>query len=145
LARWLRMIGFDTAHEPGIDNRCLMRTAQEEQRILLTRIAAVWRAYKGEMVFIRSDHWRKQLRQVIGACGVPGQRFTLFSRCTKCNEPVIPIDKESVVGKFPDYVHSTQDLFHMCPTCRRIFWKGTHSRNVMAIMDSITWKAPNAS
>ena len=41
LARWLRLLGYDTAYENDADDLYLARRARAEDRILLTRDRAV--------------------------------------------------------------------------------------------------------
>jgi uncharacterized protein with PIN domain len=41
------------------------------------------------------------------------------------------IGKNNVRDRVPPYVYATQELFHDCPSCGRLYWKGTH-RDKMA-------------
>ena len=50
----------------------------------------------------------------------------LFQRCVECNCPLEDAPKEETKGKVPEYVFQTQEVFKRCPSCKKIFWKGTH-------------------
>jgi uncharacterized protein with PIN domain len=50
----------------------------------------------------------------------------IYTRCSRCNEAVVPIVKEQVRDHVPEYVFATQDHFVRCPRCRRIYWPATH-------------------
>ena len=38
---------------------------------------------------------------------------------------------ESARGRVPDYVFATQETFVECPGCTRLYWRGTHWRNMV--------------
>jgi uncharacterized protein with PIN domain len=40
------------------------------------------------------------------------------------------VDKEGIRLQVPAYVFKTQSHFKRCPGCRRIYWGGTHRRNI---------------
>jgi uncharacterized protein with PIN domain len=33
--------------------------------------------------------------------------------------------------QIPPYVHRTQKRFFQCPSCRRIYWRGTHQKRIL--------------
>jgi uncharacterized protein with PIN domain len=76
------------------------------------------------LVFVTSDHFREQLRQV--ATEVPLVRDAAFSRCLECNEPLAAVEREAARERVPRYVFDTQDAFSCCPRCRRLYWPATH-------------------
>lgn len=126
LAKWLRILGFDTAYSPVIPDDELSAMARAESRVLLTRdtkLLARWAG--GPCLFIRHDAPSRQLSQVLRELHLDPRR-RLFSRCLICNRPVVPVDREEVRGRVPQYTFDTQQAFSQCPQCRRIFWAGTH-------------------
>ncbi|RME40127.1 MAG: hypothetical protein D6793_00070, partial [Thermoflexia bacterium] len=65
LARWLRLLGYDTAYENHADDLELARRARAEGRILLTRDRAL-AARKGlRALLIESEDVQEQVRQVV--------------------------------------------------------------------------------
>ena len=130
LATWLRLIGQDAIYGSQLAGRSLIRQARSEGRIVLTRDRRVVRAASDLCVLIvASDDFREQLRQVLLVCHV--DPFTaLFTRCTKCNTPVIAVPRGEVADHIPPYVFSTQEHFARCTRCHRIFWSGTHCERV---------------
>jgi len=52
------------------------------------------------------------------------------TRCVHCNEPLLQTTAEEVAGDVPAYVLQTQTVFHRCPACGRVFWRGTHWRGI---------------
>lgn len=132
LARWMRILGLDTLYFQEIEDRELIRAAVEEGRILLTRdtrIAAEPR--DAECLFVGSDNWIEQLRQILSAYDLRVSPEKLFTRCLLCNSPLSPIGKDDVKERVPPFVFRTQEEFVRCPTCDKIYWQGTHVSHVL--------------
>jgi uncharacterized protein len=135
LAKWLRIMGYDTLFpEDSTDNE-LVRIALRENRVLVTRDAGIAQrraARLGQMrvVHIADDHLRGQLLQLVRELNLSPDNG--FSRCVRCNEILKAVDKAEVAHRLPPYVHRTQSQFMECPRCLRLFWRGTHWSNMMA-------------
>ena len=134
LAKWLRVLGYDTLFpREGGDNQ-LVRIALQEGRVLVTRDAgiALRRAVRlGQMqvVHILAHDLRGQLRQLVRE-----QQLSLnggFSRCVRCNDPLHRLPKGQVAERVPPYVLESQSTFMECPSCLRLYWRGTHWTNMM--------------
>lgn len=127
LAKTLRMLGFDVAYDPFVEDRELVERARDEGRVLLTRDTGVTgRRNLPRCVFIVSDHLREQLDQVARELGLRFHRSAALTRCMVCNERLVRAPKESVRGEVPPYVYQTQEVFVRCQGCGRIYWRGTH-------------------
>jgi uncharacterized protein with PIN domain len=126
LARWLRVLGYDTAYQAHIADTDLAQQAIQEQRILLTRDRALLRAWRLENVCLVQDTMPLvQLRQVVRQFELPWNEG-LFSRCMLCNNPLEPVSRQDVSNCVPLYVLQHQRCFVRCPTCGRIYWEGSH-------------------
>jgi len=130
LARWLRIMGYDTLFIKNIDDGRLVDIALEEERVILTRDTQIMarRAISNGMlkaVLCREDDPGEQLRRVVETLQLDC-RSALFRRCLECNEVLVPRDKEEVEGLVPPYVFRTQAQYMQCPACQRIYWRGTH-------------------
>jgi uncharacterized protein len=130
LVKWLRVIGQDVIYGPHLTGYGLIRAGRAEGRLILTRDRRLKQKQPPPFVFIESDHYREQLRQVIKECGwKPGQG--LFTRCVTCNTVLQPRSKETVEKIVPPYVFSTQEKFSWCLTCQRVYWPATHLEKMM--------------
>jgi uncharacterized protein with PIN domain len=130
LVKWLRVIGQDVIYGPHLTGYGLIRAARAESRLILTRDTRLKQKQPPPFVFIESDHYREQLRQVIQECGLkPGQG--LFTRCVACNTVLQPKSKETVEKLVPPYVFSTQEKFSWCPECQRVYWPATHHEKML--------------
>ena len=134
LAKWLRIMGYDTLFpEENSDNE-LVRIALRENRVLVTRDAGIAQrraARLGQMkvVHIKDDDLRRQLQQLIRDLDL--NLDSGFSRCVLCNHLLDPANKEEVARRLPPYVLQTQSQFMQCPQCQRLYWRGTHWSNMM--------------
>ncbi|MBD3426932.1 MAG: hypothetical protein GF409_06855 [Candidatus Omnitrophica bacterium] len=126
LAKWLRILGYDSVYYRDSDVAGLVIRALREKRILLTRQADLEK-YKGiKDVIIEHDHVEDQLEQVTGSLGLSFSEEDMFRICVECNSPLEPVEKEKVKGRVPEYVYRTHKQFKQCPECDKIFWKGSH-------------------
>jgi uncharacterized protein with PIN domain len=132
LAKWLRILGYDTAYLPQLSPQGLLREGRRQGRILLTRDTRLLRQKDAPpLLFIRGDHFREQLRQVVAECRLAPMP-SLFSRCAECNQVLEEVAKETIQDQVPEYVRQTQDVFHRCSECHRIYWGATHKDQVLA-------------
>jgi uncharacterized protein with PIN domain len=130
LARWLRVLGVDVSYSNRYADEEIIRIAESEARIILTRDAGLAaRARRMSCIFIESDHYKQQVRQVTAALGL--KEFAVFTRCLECNTTLEHVEKELLVEKVPAYVYKTQDRFAVCPSCNRIYWHGTHTDQML--------------
>lgn len=139
LGKWLRILGYDTLFFNPADDNALLRVAQQEGRVLLTRDTGLARrraVRRGlvRAVLLESDDWRHQVRQLARDLGLSPVPDT-FSRCVRCNTVLLPAERGSVAGLVPPYVFATKDRFMVCPDCSRIYWRGTHWDRVREEID----------
>ena len=127
LAKYLRFMGYDTYYPTGnLSDNALIKIAKEEGRIIITRDKELARRSKGFLV--KSDNYEEQLREVINYFNLNAEN--ILSRCSVCNEPLVPVRKEEVKDKVPAYVYEHNEEFYMCPKCHRIYWYGTHTERI---------------
>lgn len=141
LAKWLRIIGQDVICGQHLSGQGLARMAASERRVILTRDRKVYRRNRDQSIFIRDDHFRGQLKQVVEECGLD-PFGGLLTRCVECNEPLQAIAREQVADTVPPYVYETQEVFSLCPGCRRVFWAATHQQLMVEELKRLGFVAP---
>lgn len=124
LAKWLRILGFDTLY---LDHPSLPEIMERvaEGRIFLTRNRKVFQHVPGA-VFISSDDWKAQLEELVERGCVEAGEARWFTRCILCNELLIGVSKEEVDRSVPEYIRQTAPSFARCPLCGKIYWPGSH-------------------
>jgi uncharacterized protein len=134
LARWLRFMGYDTAYpEPGPD-RTLIERARAEGRVLLTRDKELARRIP-DAIQIRSDDLEEQIQEV--ARVLPLRLIDPLSRCSLCNELLVPAAPQEVKDIVPAGVQSRHQAFWRCPSCHRVYWQGSHWDKMVARLNDL--------
>ncbi len=146
LARWLRMMGYDTLFFRDIDDGQLVELALREGRVLVTRDTQIARrrvAVSGRLrvVLTRDDDPKRQLRHVMEELNLDW-RGTEFTRCLECNRPLLPRGREEVKDLVPPYVFRTQAQYVQCPSCGRVYWQGTHWQRMKQALEEMRAGAP---
>ena len=130
LAKWLRMMGYDTLLFDDADDWQMVRTALAESRVILTRDTQIMKrgvitSGRLKATLIQSDEPEYQIRQVVETLNLDCQSG-LFTICLECNQPLVKRSKQQVRDRVPPYVFQTQSQYMECPGCHRIYWRGTH-------------------
>jgi uncharacterized protein with PIN domain len=135
LARWLRILGFDTWYFREIDDQHLLRLHAETGRVLLTRDTKLVRSQGiGVHVLVRNDRWEVQLREVVKGLSLDLIPERLLTRCLLCNGLLKGLLPEEAYGRVPDYVAQSTSEFRGCDSCGKVFWAGTHRRHIAEVV-----------
>ena len=127
LAKYLRILGFDTYFEIDIPDNKLLKIALVEDRIILTRDSKIPKIRNAKnFVWIYSSDPLEQVKEVAQKLKLKIEPERFFTRCLECNGVLEKIEKEKVKDKVWPYVYKTQENFVSCPNCNRIYWPGTH-------------------
>jgi uncharacterized protein with PIN domain len=137
LAAWLRMLGFDTTYAWDVADSEVVRRANSEGRIVLTRDRPLSRNQAVRVLYVQSRLVEKQVREVLTALALRVKRSLLFSRCALCNSPLQPVDKESLKERIPASAYHHYALFAICPACDKIYWAGSHYQRVLAALGDL--------
>lgn len=140
LARWLRMLGYDTKYSRDYEDWQLLRIAEKESRILITRDRGLyWRARRRGLntVLVEGDDIAKRLYAV--AIRYPIRLYVDFglTRCSICNTPLVKVDKEEVKDKVPKPVYEKYHDFCICPRCGKVYWRGRHWIKIEEILAQV--------
>jgi uncharacterized protein with PIN domain len=137
LLKWLRILGFSAVLERDIDDCAAENSLDVKKALHLTRSRLRPPAKWKFSVRIQSDTVFDQLKEIIQSGAITREHLRPFSRCIDCNAIIEDIDPERVRGRVPDYVFETHTQFKCCPVCYRIFWQGTHLKNMNAVIDRL--------
>ena len=144
LARYLRMLGFDARWRNDERDEEIARVASAEHRIVLTRDAGLLkRRIVTHGYRVREADPRRQLAEVSHRLDLFGS-IAPFRRCLCCNALLETVRKEDVAGELPPRVRERHDAFRRCPSCRRVYWAGTHHQHMERLIadllaDSRPW------
>lgn len=126
LARYLRLLGFDTLYRNDYDDRAIIRLSVDEQRIILTRDKGLLK--HGEVTrgyWLRNTAPLEQLREIVDAFDLR-RDVRPFTRCVQCNGELENVDKQQALDRVPPRVAEIFDEFARCRGCGRMYWPGSH-------------------
>jgi len=136
LAKWMRLLGYDTSVFSKEAGREMLRQADAEDRIVLTRRRdMVHRQFPGILFLITDVIVSKQLKTVIEKFSLKINRQKMFWICLECNQKLHNVEKDEVRDLVPPYVFENCDKYNQCPRCGKIYWMGTHPRNALSFME----------
>lgn len=137
LARWLRILGYDTVYHTFAEDDHLLEQARSENRILLTQDGPLFeRAPQDCCIHIDHNTLEDQMAQLVQTLGLTLDREP-FTRCLTCNTPLVQITPQEARDQVPPYVFQTQKRFFKCPTDNQVFWRGTHVDRMDEHLDRI--------
>lgn len=132
LARRLRLLGVDTAYDNDRDDPSLVRQANAEQRVLLTRDRGLLhRRALHAGAHVHADHPDTQLQEILHRFAPPLHPWT---RCPTCNGTLTPATPTEVADRIEAGTRATYDTFARCTHCDRVYWPGAHHEDLQDIV-----------
>lgn len=140
LARYLRMLGFDTLYRNDFEDDEIIQLALKDKRIILTRDLGILKnGSVSHGFFIRSDRPSRQITEVIS-------RFDLQNcprrpcRCIGCNGEIQLADKDNVMDLILENTRKYFNEFYRCNSCGKIYWEGSHFKKIKEKVDMLLRK-----
>ncbi|OPY27706.1 MAG: hypothetical protein A4E31_01088 [Methanomassiliicoccales archaeon PtaU1.Bin030] len=123
LARWLRMMGYDTAYARDVTDAEVLRRARAEGRTVLTRDHQLAKRAGEQGLLVESDDLEDQLIQVSTTLGLSFEES--YTRCTICNGELRNATLEEG-ARAPPRVRESQERLYVCQECGQLYWRGSH-------------------
>ncbi len=140
LAKWLKILGFDALYFSKIEDSDLLVLAQKEGRVLLSRDnGLIGKSRNIKTLFIESEDWNTQVEQVLNEFEL-WEDISPYSRCIECNVELRDLPKKKARNLVTPFVFEQAESFALCPECGRVFWKGTHHRDMEFKIEEILKK-----
>lgn len=137
LAHLLRMAGFDTLYDNGYLDSEIAAIAVREERIVLTRDRELLKRRSiTHGCYVRALKSTQQLREIFVRLDL-ARSARPFTLCLHCNAPLHTVDKSQVLQRLPPSVRERYQRFSTCDICQRVFWEGSHWRNMRALLDEL--------
>jgi hypothetical protein len=141
LAAGLRMLGLDCLYQSQALDDELYQEALTESRYLLTRDRRL--LMRKDLVLgylVRSLDPKVQLDEVSRRFGLP--RWAVpFRRCIRCNDLLQPVDKRAILERLEPLTRAYFNEFRLCPSCRQIYWKGSHFERMQTTIADVLARA----
>ncbi len=136
LARWLRLMGYDTEYAKDVEDTILLDIARDKGSRLLTRDKQLAERAGDIGFYIESDDLDTQLRTV-------SAKFHLEpdperARCTVCNGELRMISREEAQGHVPAGALENNTVFYVCSGCGKFYWRGSHWKNITKRLEEVS-------
>ncbi len=126
LARYLRLLGFDTRYDRCFADANIAAISRAERRIVLTRDKGLLK--RNEVTrgyWLRNTEPRRQLAEVTEALDLRNA-IRLFTRCMICNHGLESVAEEAVRNSMPRGLRGRFESVSCCRGCGRLYWPGSH-------------------
>ncbi len=138
LAKYLRMLGFDTLYcNQYHDSELADIASSGAKRILLTRDHGLLKHKRiSHGYFVREINPRRQVKEIL-------TRFDLFksikafSRCVHCNGLITKVEKKNIIEQIPAEACKYYEHFVACEDCAHIYWQGSHYEKMLEFIDTL--------
>ena len=144
IAKKLRLLGYDSKYFSYIDDEKLINIAKKENRIIISKdenLVKKSQKFGIESIFIRKNTEIDQLCEVVRYAGLRISEINGdTARCPKCNSLTVYVDKITVKEKIPRKVRELNERFWKCENCSKIYWEGTHIKNLQKLVGKINEK-----
>ena len=136
LAKWLRLLGFDTSVYGSEAGRLMMRQAQTQQRVLLTRRRDMLeRQFAGRLILVPYSSTGPQLNFIVNTLSLKINSENMYKMCLDCNSLLHTVGREEVRNLVPPYVFENCSQYNRCDDCGKIYWQGTHVQNALEFLE----------
>ncbi|NLT23103.1 MAG: hypothetical protein GXX82_08660 [Syntrophorhabdus sp.] len=138
LARYLRTLGFDApyirqgedpASFPAPSDRCVFLTRRQD------------RTGRPHTVVIHENDPMKQILEIKEIIERYIDPKAFMSRCLECNVPLIDTPREEIEPFVPEYIYHHHDRFRTCPSCKKVYWEGSHAEEMLEWVEKLIDRA----
>ena len=127
LTKYLRMLGLDTVLVRNPDALTTYKDLADLPLLFTKKEGPI--AYH-PIIRIKTDRVDEQIREIENVIGPYVNSELFMTRCLECNTILQHTDKEDIETRIPEYIYHHHEQFKICPSCRRVYWEGTHTERM---------------
>ena len=137
IVKYMRVLGLDLYYDPLLSIRELIEISIKENRIILTKSRKLLRFKDvSHGIFIRPGTTIEQIKRILDYLDIK-DNINPFSRCLRCNSILTIVPKDKILDRIPPKTKAFCDEYVQCPTCDKIYWKGTHFIHMKKVVRKI--------
>ncbi len=87
-------------------------------------------------MYVRPGTTAQQIKRIIDYLDIK-DKVDPFTRCLRCNSPLLPVPKETILDRIPLKTRTFCDAYARCQSCDKIYWKGTHFIHMQKVVKQI--------
>lgn len=142
LARDLRLLGYDVAYDPRVDDDELLEQARRDGRLLLTKDRELARRAGRDARLVQAVPATEALREVLDALHLRPEPTAMLTRCTRCGGRLAPVASSEASDAVPRSVLDAHAVLDRCSRCGHHYWEGTHARSIRERLLPLTRTRP---
>jgi len=134
LVQWLRVLGIDVR----LWDKGVILGQEEETVVQWVRYPLPLEGIRINIITLLESTRETLLKEFFKVLDSKPDLARMFKRCLRCNDLLIPLNQEEAQQKWPEipeYVQQTQKRFNWCNQCQKVFWAGTHVRNMIRTLE----------
>jgi uncharacterized protein with PIN domain len=135
LARWLRMLGYETEYDSKAVDNNLLRSSQTPETVLLTRDEELYNRALGKnihSILVLGEKEEIRLAQLARMLGISLEIDMAVTRCPECGSELHEISREEASSAVPAKSLELYDRFWRCNNagCGKTYWVGSHWKQI---------------
>jgi len=130
LVQWLRVLGVDVR----LWDKEVILGKEDETVVQWVRYPLPLKGIRINIITLLESTREALLKEFFDVSDSKQGLAEMFKRCLRCNDLLIPLTREEAQQKWPEipkYVLQTQERFNWCNRCQKVYWAGTHVRNMI--------------
>jgi hypothetical protein len=127
LTKYLRILGFDTASITSLDILNKYKRLANPPLLFTKMLKSI--SYQ-PIVFIRTNNIQEQIKEIGDIIRPYNNDKNFMTRCIECNVLLECVQKEDIEPLVPEYVYHHHEEFKACPSCKKVYWEGTHTEQM---------------
>lgn len=138
LAKWLRILGYDTVYSRSYTDRQLLELALLGDRVLVTKDKRLYAKAKKlgvRGVLVESTLTVEKIAELASKIKLDLNVDPSRSRCPDCNGVLVKRGREEVRSRVPPRVLEVYEEFYECAKCGKVYWEGSHWRNIRGVIE----------
>jgi len=143
IARWLRMLGYDTLYSRKYEDWEILKIADRDGRIIITRDIGLFNKARKKglkVVYVEPSSISDMLASIARKTGLELYFKPNKTRCPYCNTELEVLAKAEALSLVPSFIGVKYDRFWCCPKCNKVFWQGRHWKTINSILESAKMK-----
>lgn len=150
LARWLRVLGYDTEYSRKMQDKDILSLAIRDDRVVITRDLGLHR--RAIRKNLKSVYVPPDLTEITDMLTLVAEKLGLSigfdksnTRCPLCNSRLTIVPKAQIASLVPPEVLNKYDTFWYCTRCNKVYWQGNHWKTISDTIEVVRSRLDKAT
>ena len=127
LTKYLRILGFDTVLIDNSDTLDQYKQFADPPHFFTKRTKNI---LYHPITLISTNRIEEQMKEIEDIIRPHIDNKMFMTRCIECNTLLESAEKKDIEARVPEYVYHHHEEFELCPSCKRVYWEGTHTERM---------------